>query len=689
MSILFGNDSRKIQVPKKNPYGRRLDCTVFLNINGAYDITLNDTGTIAYIAAAGELVIINMTDPLNPEITGRLGGIGTGRQIEVQNGIAYMTARADGLYIIDVSNAQAPHLASHYDTVELATGVFINGDYCAVTCRHLGVEIINVKDINHPVHICNVLAGEAQSVFIDGNYMYVGCWVQREIMIFDISNPYTPVHCSTCELDGYGDGIFIKENLLYAATGHHSRRLYNRRAYQFYEFTTNEMFSDGYGCGHGIEIFDISNKSKPVFLSRLKTPSFFMSSNDMWDVIVSGFYAYMADSYSGLFVFDIRKPCSPLYETYSRLPIHPVHNLMPQPPIQQHCCPVNGIAVGQGFLYAVSNCTGLHVFKIDNARPVIPPIKYNPTNIKPIEFKNGSKMLECAFPGKNHGEIEFYMDSQVHGVIFFNGYAVIAAGGEGLYVLNPNNNYSIQSHCRTKGFAMDIKLHKDHIYVVEGKGGLSVWKLQNANLVRIGEFITGPAARQIVIYHELDIAAIQLGNGGVQFIDITKPSKPQDLKKVMDTGMMYYKNIIDCLYKGRYAIIAPLGPKTIFFDLIDKNDIKFSYGEIRDLCPIEDGIIVYRNRLFTVSCGKIRYEDYNGEIYIDSIELKGWPRIINDDSYLINRCDGIISHYDIQNMENIRFIKQIDTKGHPEDIIYHEGRLWIPCGHRGLLSVKK
>ena len=73
---------------------------------------------------------------------------------------------------------------------------------------------------------------------------------------------------------------------------------------------------------------------------------------------------------------------------------------------------------------------------------------------------------------------------------------------------------------------------------------------------------------------------------------------------------------------------------------------------------------------------------------IDGMEMKGWPRIINDELYLINRHSGIFSHFNIQNLDCIRLIDEIDTKGHPEDIILYNDRLWFLCGHRGILLIK-
>ena len=58
----------------------------------------------------------------NLEILCFYDGIGNARQIEIKDGIAYVTAREDGLWIFDVRN-EKPMLLSHYVTVEFATGI--------------------------------------------------------------------------------------------------------------------------------------------------------------------------------------------------------------------------------------------------------------------------------------------------------------------------------------------------------------------------------------------------------------------------------------------------------------------------------------------------------------------------------------------------------------------------------------
>lgn len=46
----------------------------------------------------------------------------------VADGVAYVTARASGVYIIDVHDPRKPEMLCHCDCIELATGVEVQGD---------------------------------------------------------------------------------------------------------------------------------------------------------------------------------------------------------------------------------------------------------------------------------------------------------------------------------------------------------------------------------------------------------------------------------------------------------------------------------------------------------------------------------------------------------------------------------
>ncbi|MDD5604291.1 MAG: hypothetical protein PHG48_09515, partial [Eubacteriales bacterium] len=339
MSVLEGGfDHTKVFITK-NPYGPVLEESALLKLDQAQDIAVNRKGDKAYVAGGKKLYILDVGNPDDPKIISVLEGLGAGRQIAIdeENGIACVTARADGLYICGISDPHKPVLLCHYDTVELATAVFLSGGYCFVGCRHLGIEIIDVKNPSDPLHVCSVLAGETQSIYVEGRYMYAGAWMNRQIMIFDISDPAKPVHISSCMLDGFADGHFIRGGILYAATGHHSTRLVNRKKFQEYDFVTADMLNEGYGGGHGLEIFDIRDRKNPVFLSRIKTPPLFMGGTDTWDVVVSGDHAFLSDTWNGLFVINVKDPMKPFFEGYRRLGVYNQTKYLRQPSVQQLC----------------------------------------------------------------------------------------------------------------------------------------------------------------------------------------------------------------------------------------------------------------------------------------------------------------------------------------------------------------
>ena len=70
-----------------------------------------------------------------PRPVATLEGLGRVRQIIVESGIAYITSREDGLFIVDVSDSAKPKLIGRHDTIEFATGICKSGDVLFAACR--------------------------------------------------------------------------------------------------------------------------------------------------------------------------------------------------------------------------------------------------------------------------------------------------------------------------------------------------------------------------------------------------------------------------------------------------------------------------------------------------------------------------------------------------------------------------
>jgi hypothetical protein len=211
---------------------------------------------VLFVIGGGKIYSFDISSPLQPVLMGSLSGLGNVRQIEVEDGFAFITSREEGMFIVDVSDPSRLTLASHYDTLELGTGVAVHGSLVAVANRQYGVELIDVSDKTRPRFLGAVRTGEAQSVFLRDTLLFAGNWAERKVTICNVADPVNPKIVSEMPLEGYGDGMFVRGNLCFAATGHHAPGIKN----------TRDPKEPSFGKGHGFEIFDISNLSNLRFL---------------------------------------------------------------------------------------------------------------------------------------------------------------------------------------------------------------------------------------------------------------------------------------------------------------------------------------------------------------------------------------------------------------------------------------
>ena len=179
-------------------------------------------------------------------------GIGNARQIEILEDLAVITAREDGLWLFDISQTE-PRLLSHFRTVEYATGIALWKRYAFVSCRQYGVQILDISDPTAPRHISFVRVGEVQSATVSEGILYCGVWGEMKVVAVDVTNPTYPKVLFELPLQGRGDGVCVRDGILYAATGQHARGISGK----------GDPTDPAYGMGNGVECFDISNLASP------------------------------------------------------------------------------------------------------------------------------------------------------------------------------------------------------------------------------------------------------------------------------------------------------------------------------------------------------------------------------------------------------------------------------------------
>jgi len=146
----------------------------------------------AYIGGGGCLLILDITDPSNPVLTGKTSTPGLVWGIHVSGGQAYVADGEHGLRIINVSDASNPYEEGFYDTEGYARGVVARGRYAYVADFEEGLRIINVTDPSNPYEEGFFdTGGRARGVFVKDNYAYVADG-QEGLRIINVSDPANP-----------------------------------------------------------------------------------------------------------------------------------------------------------------------------------------------------------------------------------------------------------------------------------------------------------------------------------------------------------------------------------------------------------------------------------------------------------------------------------------------------------------
>jgi hypothetical protein len=678
MSILNGQIHFDVIHSLSMPYGSQLDTGYFLPLEGCADIAV-DNHNYCYVAHKNKFSLFSITKESRPALISELSGLGASRQIAIGNNAAFITARADGLFVIDLADIYNPALCARIDTVELATGIAVDENICYVACRHMGVELWDITNLKKPVFISRLPAGEAQSVFVKDAYLYVGDWMNRKVHIVDVSNPSLPRTISMLLLDGYADGVFIQDGYCYAATGHHSSKLKNRRKYQTYSYITAEMMDDGYGMGHGLEIFDISDPADPEFVSSIKFPPFYLSGYDTWRVKVHNDIAYVADSCNGLFVVNAADKLHPEILAHYRLPVMEDYTGQLTPPsLQKLSHPVSGLSVIKGKILLAGVTSGFHIINFDKADKEDGPEK----------------------PQKNMAAIKasrvFCCDGQVHSLSAYNSCIISACGNSGLYAIDAKNPFLVRHHLDTKGIAHDVQINGDDIYVAEGQQGLAKYHYTESIGFELLDRILfdhgNTSARQVVCMQEHNMAAVQLGTHALGFVNIEKESKMEINSILPSEGMMYHRHICRKTLKGFLAAM-PLSSGLKWYGVNSKVPYKTGFELGLQACPIEGGAASDGDKMFFIfqRCYTVISHPHETPLLakkpasrIDGAKLKGMPFICGKKLLILNRTNCAAECLDITNEKNPKLIGSIELRGEPGFAMLHEDNIWFACGHAGI-----
>ncbi|QDT85603.1 LVIVD repeat protein [Gimesia chilikensis] len=642
------------------------------------------------------LVILSIKDPGRPTVVGELKGIGNLRQIVVRGDIAYITAREDGLFVVDVSARSAPKLLSHYDSIEFATGIDVQGQYAFVAQRWFGVEIIDVSNPKKLTHVSVVRVGEAQSCVVSDGYLYAGAWEECRVAICDVRNPAKPKQIAEVILNGRGDGLCVENGILYAACGHHQPG------------AAHSLDDPRYGNGNGMEIFDVSNPAQPKHLSRVQFGwRYYYSWPDTWRVKLSFPYAYLYHTHNGVFIFDVSNPRQPKELAQIRIPRHPGETgyrklstvdksgtrpkALPFDPAEVCYSPVCGLETVDGYLYFTGLFTDLHIFKNDK---LIKEIKQETEDTGKLQTHGDYHDLHQLDSLGLKGLATYRPGGQVYAAVEQNGIIYAACGSDGIHVLD--NELRLLQKYPTSGVAMDLQVQGTHLYAALGAEGLVCFEVDGATLKRVKSYAGDRPIRQVQVEPNGKFAVVHAGGSGYEILDLSQANKITLVENIRGWGgLVYYRQLCNGFIDGSIIGGTWCAGRTFMSDL--------SGNEPANL-PDPIGLLPDMRRGGYAACGEyalvtrdggysffkpLSQGEYAAEQPVYRIPngpaFYGKPTVRGNILVTCDRINGVITVVDISDLKQPRLISQFQVTGNPDLAYIGDGYVLIPAGRQGLI----
>ena len=367
-------------------------------------------------------------------------------------------------------------MISRYDSVEMATGVEVDGNLIFLGNRVYGVEIVDGSDLRRPRHISLYRTPESQSVRKAGHLLFSGEWYVGEIRIADVRDPVFPREIACIRLDGYGDGIDLLGSLCFAATGHHAH---------------SGPAAQRFGHGHGVEIFDVSIPESPKRLSVTNFPPLFHAYNDFWTPRI----------------------------------------LLPEVPALGLADAVSGVAPGEGVLYLSGVTTGLHVAEVPG---VVPRVHTEQSAaVLPVVA------ARCRRPASTLPFRQYQPEyGQVREVELRGSVAFAACGQGGLQTVSLEESAMKLLRRWPIPCAYDVKLRQDLLFCAEGNDGLGIYRIDQPDALQPVGRLPLPV-QKIWLPDEGHFLAASNRETELFLIDVADPAAPRLLLEHRQQGLLY------------------------------------------------------------------------------------------------------------------------------------------------------
>lgn len=591
-------------------------------------------------------------------------GIGNARQIEILEDLAVITAREDGLWLFDISQPR-PRLLSHFRTVEYATGIALWKRYAFVSCRQYGVQILDISNPTAPRHISFVRVGEVQSATVSEGILYCGVWGEMKVVAVDVHDPTYPRVLYELPLQGRGDGVCVKDGILYAATGQHARGIINN----------SDPTDPAFGKGNGVECFDVSNPAAPKKIAGTRFEVAYCSAVDMWEPAFYGDTLVVNNSVLGVYLLD--------------KDLHVKDRL----PVVTEGGAVGGVTVLDRDLYVATVYGQLYVYRGMGPGDPVPNLGGDDGAVPSQPFMqegeggNATVLYSGSFPVMAADQTDTLLP--------------LACCEDGVHVLD-KATLSLVYKIQTRGQAQDVRTFGSTLYVAEGAQGVGVYSLQGKTPVEIGRYVCEKGIYQIAVSHKGHFLTVACGSDEVRMLSVSDPASIGEIYRHSVTNGPLYGNNLASTTLDDGTMILFWHKNGLCYTNPEQGDDRFhfvSYAKKRGFCGYcnGEGIESDGKRIFYSHKGAYSLLDVNdpdGTFLEDKPQgtvcpsFRGLLSLQGNRMVATQRSTGEIRALDIANAESPTVLSHVKTNASPAKAIFCGNRILIPGGRSGLLELK-
>ena len=527
----------------------------------------------AYVATGRSgLHIVDISTLGQPVETGICHTRGTTRDVALQGNYAFLADGPQGLRVVDISNSQNPTMVAESNPENSDfRRIAVTATHAFVTNPTSGIQIFDITNPLAPLPLPLYAVAEPQDIVIAGQYAYVVTATGFEIL--DISTPANPELLGS--LTGFDDGwrIVLEGTLAYISCQSDPLRVVDVTnpelpvvigtayvAFDAYDIaisghilyvasSANVTAIDLSDLEHPEEVASYSNNgsisvvavSGDVLLASDRNIDFLVFDiavptelelvgsmvrpEELWNVALSGNYAYVAGPTQALQVFDVSTPAQPALLATTR-----------------YDGTANDVFVSGSRLYLAEtyggNHSGLRVFDITDPS--------SPTELgfgETFDFANGVAVngnyayiasagalvvLDMSNPAAPVVVEELSSFAGALNVVVSGQYAYVADFDD-LRILDVSNPAQPLHHGSydSPGYVYDVVVSGTIAFLAESWGVRTVDVSNPAAPVSIGQFSTPDEATEISLIG--NAAYVATGEHGLRIIDITEPTNLQEV----------------------------------------------------------------------------------------------------------------------------------------------------------------